>query len=341
MARQPMNSSISTSEAPWRRLLRRYVVWSCGFLGVIAATIVAIDPYDTGRFAILGVRGVPHFGQRLTVASAARRPEFDIAIIGNSTVQLLNPANIDNGGSGDRAVSLAIPGTGPLEQLAVARWFLRNHANRFVSLIIGLDSRWCEARAPELTNPFPFWLYSANSVDYMTNLFSYQSLEAAARRVSMLLHRAKPAPTDGYNDYDIGHRWDEAEFRSRVGANTSHDDAASAEGSNDFPAASLLSVFLAELPERVPVLLVMPPQFRPALGRESTARALGCARAYRALADQRRDTRFINFFLEPTLTGNDEDYWDVQHYRSRVARVMEAEISTGLMQQRSFLPAAE
>jgi hypothetical protein len=92
---------------------------------------------------------------------------------------------------------------------------------------------------------------------------------------------------------------------------------------------------LAELPEGTRVLLVMPPQFRPALGKEATANALGCGRAYRALADGRPRARFVDFFLEPELTGTEEDYWDLQHYRSRVARTMEAEISTAMMRQLS------
>jgi hypothetical protein len=54
--------------------------------------------------------GVPDFGQRLALASIARRPEADTAIFGNSTIQLLDPARISEL-SGRTAVSPAVPGT--------------------------------------------------------------------------------------------------------------------------------------------------------------------------------------------------------------------------------------
>jgi hypothetical protein len=92
----------------------------------VGAVLLALDPYDTGRFALFPSPGVPQFGQRLTAASVARRADADIAIIGNSTLQLLDPARL-GAASGRRVVSLAIPGTGPLEQLAVADWFLGHH----------------------------------------------------------------------------------------------------------------------------------------------------------------------------------------------------------------------
>src|SRR5690242_7716763 len=157
-----MNSSISASEPRrWRRLLALYLASVLALGGITAALMLALDPYDTGRFSLFSEVGVPNFGPRLTAASRARRQEMDTAIIGNSTIQLIDPARLSSQ-SGRRAVSLTIPGTGPTEQLVIARYFLDHHrASRLHALVFGIDGTWCAARLV-LLNPFPFWLYDGS-----------------------------------------------------------------------------------------------------------------------------------------------------------------------------------
>src|SRR5579871_3545839 len=296
MAARAMNSSISISEPRWGRFLRRYLAWTIALGGAVGAAILALDPYDTGHFAIFGAHGVPPFGQRLSFASLARNPAFDSAIIGNSTIQLLDPARL-TAATDDRWVSLAVPGTGPLEQLSIARWFMRHHQQPAArALIICLDGRWCDDdQPPQLTNPFPFWLYSPDLADYVVHVIQYQSLESAARKVRLLLGRIEPARADGYHDYDVGRVWDRAGFEQRVGA-LGEDGTADAGSdavvaqTDDFPTAALLGDFLKEIPDSVHVTLVIPPRFRPPAGGAQAMRWAACEERFGAFVRQRPHT---------------------------------------------------
>src|SRR6476620_4503614 len=90
-----MNLSTSISEPlHWRRLLRRYVASTLIVGAAVMGLLLTLDPYDTGRFSLLPAHGVANFGQRLAFASVARRPDVDAAIIGNSTIQLIDPARL-------------------------------------------------------------------------------------------------------------------------------------------------------------------------------------------------------------------------------------------------------
>ena len=91
-----MNSSISSSDdaSAWGR-------WLAAFLGAFAlgallvlAVMIAVDPYDSGRFGLLGIEGVADNTEVTANASRARDPQFDSAIFGNSTGQRLNPAEL-------------------------------------------------------------------------------------------------------------------------------------------------------------------------------------------------------------------------------------------------------
>jgi hypothetical protein len=335
-----MNSSISTSERGWSGLLLRYLAWTLTIGFVVGGVIIGLDPYDTGRFAVFGNHGVPQFGQRLSFASLARNPEFDAAIIGNSTLQLIDPARLGVA-AGNRVVSLAIPGTGPLEQLSVARWFMRHHEQPGArALIIGLDGRWCDNdQAPQLTNPFPFWLYSSDVTDYIVHVIQYQSLESAARKVRLLLGLVEPARADGYHDYDVGRSWDRAGFQQRVGSLGEDgtpviEPSAVVAETKDFPAAALLRDFLKELPDAVSVVMVIPPQFRPLSNGVEAVRSAACERRFGAFVGQRPHTRLLNFLLRDALTRRDEDYWDTLHFRAPIARVMEMEIAAALNHSR-------
>jgi hypothetical protein len=330
-----MNSFISASELGWVRLIQQYLAWTMLLALIVGGVIVSLDPYDTGRFAAFGNHGVPQFGQRLSFASLARNPEFDSAVIGNSTMQLLDPARLSTAG-GARVVSLAIPCTGPLEQLSVARWFMRNHGQPAArALIIGLDERWCDNDRPQLTNPFPFWLYSPDVTDYIIHIMQYQSLESAARKVRLLLGWVQPARADGYHDYDIGRIWDRAGFQQRVeslaedGTPVFESKAVPVQ-TKDFPAAALLRDFLKELPDTVSVMMVIPPQFRPLSNDVRAPRWEACERRFGAFVDLRPHTRLLNFLSRDALTQRDEDYWDTVHFRAPIARAMETDIVAAL-----------
>lgn len=326
-----MNSSTSISDKGWRRFWMRYAAWVLGIGIVLGTVMLGLDPYDTGRFALFGSYGVPQFGQRLADASLGRQAQFDIAILGNSTMQLIDPSRFGDGGH--RAVSLTMPGTGPREQLSVADWFLRHHKGTAKALIVGLDQRWCESNhPPDLIHPFPFWLYGDIS-DYLVHMIQYKSFESAARKLGLLLGVVPAMRADGYNDYDTGHAWDRAGFRERLNAPTEEGEAEfGSVPPYHFAAAPLLRDFLLRLPRGVAVVLVVPPQFLPGMDSNSVRQQAACADTFRDLASRRAHTRFINFLAHDDLTSREDDYWERSHYRSRVAREMESEIDEVLAQ---------
>ena len=113
-----MSSSTSSSE---RRRFRNSRVGALArdvFVGALAlgcavvfALVMAVDPYDSGRFGILGIEGISDESPRTANASRARDPQFNSAVFGNSTGQLLKPSELSRL-TGARFVQLTVPGTG-------------------------------------------------------------------------------------------------------------------------------------------------------------------------------------------------------------------------------------
>src|SRR4051794_16074743 len=123
-----MASPTSTSDLSpeWSRSLAACL----GALGIGALLLLAlmalVDPYDSGRFGWLGIAGVDDKNPLTANASRARDPKFDSAIFGNSTGQLLNPAELSQT-TGKRFVQLVTPGADPRGHLAILDFFQRNH----------------------------------------------------------------------------------------------------------------------------------------------------------------------------------------------------------------------
>jgi hypothetical protein len=313
-------------------LLALYLASVLTLGGITAALILALDPYDTGRFSLFTEVGVPNFGPRLTAASRARAREMDTAIIGNSTIQLIDPALL-SAQSGGHVVSLTVPGTGPEEQLVIARYFLEHHSKGALrGLVFGIDGTWCAAYLA-LLNPFPFWLYAESDLDYLDNMMRLASVRAAMAKAKLLLGRGQTAPSNGYDDYERDRPWDADAARHRL--NQAAVDAAVPDqdaAADNIAAAPLLAQFLASLPTAVPVVLVIPPRYRDpeaAPTAPAVARQHACAAAYRKVAHGRAKTAMLDFIEQKDIAGPDE-FWDPIHYRAAVARRMEAAIAAAL-----------
>ncbi len=320
-----MNSSTSISERQhWRRLLWRYAMSTLTIGTAVAAMLVALDPYDTGRFSVLPAHGVADFGQRLAFASIARRPDVDTAILGNSTIQLIDPARLSHL-IGHTVVSLAVPGSGPVEQLVLAEYFRRHHQdNHDLTFVFGLDQSWCTTAEPITPNyPFPFWLYSNDRLDYVINMVRYKTLEAAARRLKLLAGLDRPARADGYHDYDTGKIWHSPEFDEAPKANQLSGAPVRAR---NFTALPLLQRFLARVGPGARVALVFPPRHVstiPEAGSAAAAELDACKNAFKRLAKTRPNTWAVDFLIDSPLTRHADDFWDTIHYRGPVARAIE------------------
>ena len=93
---------------------------------LLFAVMIAVDPYDSGKFGWLGIDGVDDRDPHTASASRVRDAKFDSAVIGNSTAQILDPAELSQA-TGLRLVQLYLTSGLPRQQLAVTAAFLRHH----------------------------------------------------------------------------------------------------------------------------------------------------------------------------------------------------------------------
>jgi hypothetical protein len=329
-----MSSSISSSDiadvdAPaWGR-------WLATFLGALAlgavaifALVLVVDPYDSGRFGILGITGVVDESPRTANASRARDPQFDSAVFGNSTGQLLKPSELSRL-AGSSFVQLTVPGTGPREQLAIMDFFLRHHP-RPSAIVIVTDAGWCQRdSALPLQHPFPFWLYGESTLDYAGRLFSARALGRTWRRILLAAGLRQRSAPDGYWDYEAK---GPGEFQVVI-ASQNDTAPASAPISENFPAATLLGDALKKVPAEVPVVLVVPPALSSTLPRPGSAAAAeedACKAALKRAIAGRPRSNLIDYRVDNALTRERANFMDVGHYRAIIARRMEQGIAESI-----------
>jgi hypothetical protein len=325
-----MSSSISSSDPSdrrWRTFAIVFIATAALLLAAALGLLAALDPYDTGRLALVRRPGVAEQGPRTADASRGRDPQFDSAIFGNSHVQLLRPENLKSA-TGLNFVSLAVPGTYPKEQLVLIDWFLRHHPSP-AAMIVGLDTTWC---LDSLNNekPFPFWLYDPNPYVYLAGLMRYSALEHIPGRLALLLGKATPARRDGYRNYAEDFR----EFpgllaKQRAAGRPTY----SINPANLFPAADRLKAVLAMLSPSTRVVLAWPPthidaQPQPGSDGEATIRA--CHAAFAGLVSEHPGTEVVDWAVDRPETRADDNFDDQTHYRDNLAEVFQKDLAATL-----------
>jgi hypothetical protein len=330
-----MSSSISSSEQPAGSEAVTWGRWLLVFLGAIAvggalifALVLIVDPYDSGRVGILGIQGVVDGSPRTANASRARDLQFDSAVIGNSTGQLLKPSELSRL-TGLRFVQLTVPGTGVREQLAILDFFVRLR-QRVGALVIVTDEAWCQ-RDPKLptVHPFPFWLYGESLLDYIGRLFSSRAMSHTWRRLLLAAGLRQRSAPDGFWDYEaLGPR----EFQPLIRPRDDGGPAPAGKVSEDFPGIALLDAAIKRLPG-VPIVFVVPPAYHTMIPRPGTVMEVeetGCKTALKRLVDGRSRSNFIDFRVINELTRDPANFMDFGHYRAKIARRMEQGIADSI-----------
>lgn len=288
---------------------------------LLFAVMIAVDPYDTGKFGWLGIDGVDDRDTHTAAASRARDPQFDSAVIGNSTAQMLNPAELSRA-TGLRFVQLYQTGGSPAEQLAVLDFFLRNHQH-VGALVIVADPFWCSHQHTE-TPPgrFPYWLYGNSSLAYAARLMSWPAIEHVSQRISIGLGWRKRNEPNGYFSYeDI---WHPGVFRD---ANRPRDPvpATTAAGRDVFPEIALLDAAVKQLPASVSVVLIVAPTLSTTIAKPGTLAAAereACNAALKRVVAGRPHSNFINYRIDNALTRDPANFADFIHYRPIIADKM-------------------
>jgi hypothetical protein len=318
-----MGSPTSTSDPSddWSGSLRACLGALAIGAVLLFAVMIAVDPYDSGKFGWLGIAGVDDRDTVTATASRARDPQFDSAIIGNSTAQMLNPAKLSQA-TGLRFVQLYLTGASPREQLAALDAFLRNH-QRVGALVFVTDPYWCVHQRVEYPKDrFPYWLYDDSSIAYAARLLSWPAIERVSQRISIGLGWRQRNEPNGYFSYeDI---WHPGVFRE-VNAPRDPAPAAIATGRDPFPEITLLGAAIKRLPASVPVVVVVPPTLSMTVAKSGTPAAAereACNAALKRTVADRPHSNFINYRIENALTRDRNNFADFIHYRPIIADKM-------------------
>jgi hypothetical protein len=322
-------TSISDQSPGWSRSLAACL----GALGIGAlllfALMVLVDPYDSGRFGWLGIAGVDDKNPLTANASRARDPQFDSAIFGNSTGQLLNPTELSQA-TGKRFVQLVAPGADASGHLAILDFFRRNHP-RIGALVFAIDDSWCSHTPANLpANSFPFWLYGGNIFGYAGQMFTWSALDRAFRRITIGFGSRKPTYPDGFWSYE--EVWPPGQKHPAVVPQPPAPPFAGTV-SDVFPFKAMLEQALDKLPAEVPVVLIAPPVFHtiiPQPGTEAAAERQACNAAYRSIVAGRPNSNFIDYRIDNELTRDPANFADFIHYRAKIAQKLDEGIAASI-----------
>ncbi len=320
--------------AAWRRFAVTLVAATGLLLAGYLALALAVDPYDTGRPRLLARDGVRPQGPRTATASRGRDPAFTAAVVGNSHIQLVSPSRLREA-TGLPFVQLAVPGTGPGEQLLVADYFLRHHPHAR-ALVLGVDSAWCtgDPALPPL-KPFPSWLLADGEMGYLRGLLRIRVAAEVVNRIGWALRKApRRAVPDGYWDYEpdylaLGAPTDRAGRGSAPGAPRTTPTPARADPPSRRPNACA-PWRGASIPRPGSSCSSRPSTLRPGTGRARP----GQPRAPPAARPSRQPWRRGAASSTGPANGPNRTtpalFFDATHYRQPLARRIEADIAAAL-----------
>lgn len=318
----------------WKRFSKRFLQIFFTGTFILYLSLLIIDPFDSARLPTFMPAGVNDGNPRTANVSRGRDPRFSAAIIGNSRVQLIEPARLSSQ-LPFSFVQLSVPGSGALEQATLIRWFSRHH-RRIDALVFGVDPMLCAQGAMiELKHPFPFWLYRGLG-EYLASLYSTRALDYAWRRLLLAIGVLSASDPSGYLNYENERRQNNADFKP--GSNAQERIALSPR---DDPTLDLstLEYFLAaldDIPRETPIILVHPPYYLHALlqqGSSSIATLRACKARVLDYAKRRSKILILDYLEDSAMTREAQHFIDADHMRGLLARMIEVDIVAWLRTQ--------
>lgn len=339
--------------ARWRSFSTFLAVSSLGLGAVLLALILMLDPYGIRASAHVSPRPLMDLNQRFMYPQVVRSGRFDAAVLGTSTVRLLDPMALDSL-TGFRFANLAMNAATPWEQMQMAGLFMKE-VPLPKAVIWGIDTTWCEADATleskRLTpRPFPPWLYHTPDWRDWPRLASFTSLEVAARLAGYHfgINRER-IRGDGFEVFTPPEQtYDAARARAHLyrgtgglPPDTSPLDPAQALLPDDlaglqFPALDWLESQLRKVPSGTRIVLVLSPVHvasQPRAGSKAAAVDDLCRTRLSDIAS-RHHASVIDYRWFSALTMDDTNFWDPLHYRLPVARRLEKSITDILLHGR-------
>lgn len=319
----------------WPHYLR-CVLGAAGLLALaLYAFILVLDPYQNVPFSPPLARAPVSTNQRYAYPALARDPAFDSAIIGTSTVRLLDPVSL-HARTGARFVNLAMNSATAYEQERMHALFVRRHP-QLRWLVLGIDEVWCDpaATARRYTfRDFPEWMYDDDRWNDLPYLFNDKALENAVRMLELLLGQRPPKyRNDGYRDFTLDFpEWQRGAVERRLyrGVPRPVADAPIHATAAARPARTGaqrgLARMLAVTPPAARVILLWPPLHAAYLEPRAT-RLAECKGAIAQLASAHAGVTMLDYMYVSPLTRDSANYWDTHHYTAAVARMIETDIA--------------
>lgn len=343
-ARRGRRSAKPEMARAWIAWSRWFLLAALAFAGLLLAFVAVLDPFGMRVHAGQAARPIMDINQRYMYPQLMRSGAFDAAVVGTSTMRLIDPQALSRT-LGARFVNLAMNAATPWEQMQAARLF-RRHTPAPRWLVWGLDMNWCAADATDpdkrLTpRPVPAWFTREVRWFDWLKLMNLTNLEIASR---LLAYRLGLSPVrirgDGYEVFtppEAG--YDLARARGHIygGGGTPLDltplppvpvPAAESAGWR-FPALGWLEATLAAYPRETRLMLVLPPSHLAAFPREGSVegqRHDACKAAIVALA-KRHGAIVVDYAHSSPVTTRDANYWDNLHFRLPIAQRVEAELA--------------
>jgi hypothetical protein len=314
----------------WRRFSATLAAAAAGSAAAIFLFVLALDPYGLRVGPGRPPAPIMDLNQRFMYPQIVRSGRYDSAVVGTSTVRLLDPQRLE-ALFGGRFANLGLNAGTPWEQVELVRLLLR-HVPRPKVLIFGFDQTWCSPgvdRERLTFRTFPAWLYEERPLRYVYKLLSLKSLEIAGRvalnRLGLMPDRIRAdgyemfVPPDG--QYDLARARSHTALQgvppppSGKGPLSDADRAALR-----MPALEWLEDVLAAVPDTRKILIFPPVHVsvQPAAGSPAADEEAECKRRIAEIA-RRTGSTLIDFRLRSAVTMEDANYWDPLHYRIGIA----------------------
>jgi hypothetical protein len=331
-----MSSSTSSSDGAWRRFFWSAAGTAAAITAIIYGFVVLVDPFDTLPLSPPLDRAPVTSNQRFDYPALARSPRFDSAVFGSSTSRLLRPATL-NLLFQARFANLAMNDATPYEQMRLAAVFLRAH-QAAAHIIWGIDLKWCETgdRIPKLTvRAFPGWMYGDDTWRGYTEMLNMFAVQEAGKQFGVLTKLKKE--DQGRDGYTVFVPPDKLYDRARAAYHLREDGPSVPPGPRigppsawRFSAFDDLRSMLATLHGSADMILFFVPYNRvrlPPPGHPGAAVWAECKRRAVGIARDIGRIWVVDFMQPSTITNDDDNYWDSQHYRVGVAELVARDLA--------------
>ena len=333
-----VNSSISNSDALWKRFFKILIISLMGLFAAGYLFILIVDPYGMLPISFDFDRGPITSEQRYFYPSLAKKSQFDSAIIGSSTIRLLNPKDLDPLLK-SKFVNLAMNAASVFEQEAIFNIFLRYHPYP-KTVIFDVDHVYFDnnnyAKHIGAVKPehFPEWMYDENPFNDLLP-YNWRTMQITIKQFKCITGmRPSKFRVDGYQDYtkkmfshDIDH------IRKIIYGSKTPKRKKPVEPpiqatpelikSFKFPAIKHLDRMLSQLPESTLKIVIIPPfhiyhQATP--GSEDAVKWNEFKHRVANLVCRYQNALLLDFMIKSPITTKDENYFDQAHYTVAVAK---------------------